>query len=244
MPASEIPEKFLVAFSFAGEQRDLVQSIATAVRERLGEETVFFDEWYQYYIAGDGADLKLQEIYCKRSILVVLCVSSQYGSKPWTLAEHEAIRALKMQLFGGSETDRLRILPLRVGDGDVRGIFINTICPDIRKKPVGETAQLIVNRLRLLQPQPGSVSRGSQTQRNGHRVYLAECTPDLDDASKPINRDRLQAFLEDLGWTVLPTSQYPNDEYPSLLERDLKECLAFIQLLGPYPWRRGDFDRL
>ena len=179
MPASEIPEKFLVAFSFAGEQRDLVQSIATAVQERLGEGTVFFDEWYEYYIAGSDADLKLQKIYHERSVLVVSCVSSQYGSKPWTLAEHEAIRALKMQLSGGSETDRLRLLPLRVGDGDVPGIFMNAICPDIRKKPPSETAQLIVNRLRLLQPQPGSVSRASQTQRNVHRVYLAECTPDL-----------------------------------------------------------------
>src|SRR5262249_10706261 len=123
MPASEIPEKFLVAFSFAGEQRDLVKSIATAVRERLGEGTVFFDEWYEHYIAGIDADLKLQKIYHDRSVLVVPCVSSQYGSKLWPLAEQEAIRALKMQLHGGSETDRLRILPLRVGDGDVPGIF-------------------------------------------------------------------------------------------------------------------------
>ena len=42
----------------------------------------------------------------------------------------------------------------------------------------------------------------------------------------------------------MPTSQYPTDEYPSLLERDLKECLAFIQLLGPYSWRGDDFVRL
>jgi len=30
MPTREIPEKFLVAFSFAGEQRELVRSIAGA----------------------------------------------------------------------------------------------------------------------------------------------------------------------------------------------------------------------
>jgi hypothetical protein len=242
MPASEIPEKFLVAFSFAGEQRDLVKSIATAVRERLGEGTVFFDEWYEHYIAGIDADLKLQKIYHDRSVLVVPCVSSQYGSKLWPLAEQEAIRALKMQLHGGNETDRLRILPLRVGDGDVPGIFFNTICLEAREKPVGETAQLIVKRLRLLQPQPGSVAEASQTQRNMPRVYLAKGNQDLNDATKPINRGRLQAFLEDLDWIVLPTSQYPTDDYPSLLARDLTECLAFIQLLGPDPW--CDFDRL
>ena len=74
------------------------------------------------------------------------------------------------------------------------------------------------------------------------RVYLAKGTQDLDNATKPINRGRLQAFLKDLGWTVLSTSQYPTDDYPSLLARDLTECLAFIQILGPYPC--GDFDRL
>ena len=41
MSAREIPEKFLVAFSFAGEQRDLVRSIAEAVEQRLGAASFF-----------------------------------------------------------------------------------------------------------------------------------------------------------------------------------------------------------
>jgi hypothetical protein len=41
------PEKPLVAFSFAGEQRDLVRSIAEALEQRLGRGAVFFDEWYR-----------------------------------------------------------------------------------------------------------------------------------------------------------------------------------------------------
>jgi hypothetical protein len=47
MPPRDVPEKFLVAFSFAGEQRDLVRSIAEAVEAHLGRSTVFFDEWYE-----------------------------------------------------------------------------------------------------------------------------------------------------------------------------------------------------
>jgi len=51
----EMPEKkFLVAFSFAGEHRELVRSVADAVEKRLGFGTVFFDEWFEYYIAGCG----------------------------------------------------------------------------------------------------------------------------------------------------------------------------------------------
>ncbi|MDH3602250.1 MAG: TIR domain-containing protein [Candidatus Tectomicrobia bacterium] len=91
--ARKLPEKFLVAFSFAGEQRDLVRAIAEAVEKKIGSNSVFFDEWFEYYIAGQDADLKLHEIYGERCELAVVCISERYGGKPWTQAEHEAIRA-------------------------------------------------------------------------------------------------------------------------------------------------------
>jgi hypothetical protein len=52
MAVRAVPRKFKVAFSFAGEQRDLVRSIAETVEQSLGNSTVFFDEWFEYYIAG------------------------------------------------------------------------------------------------------------------------------------------------------------------------------------------------
>src|SRR3954462_4406401 len=153
MPAREIPEKFLVAFSFAGEQRELVRSIAEAVEERLGRGTVFYDDWFEYYIAGADADTRLQEIYGQKAELVIVSVSANYGGKPWTLAEHAAIRALYMQLLASKEKkDAFRILPLRTGEGDVKGILFNTICPDVRQKPLAQTTELILNRLGLIVP--------------------------------------------------------------------------------------------
>lgn len=154
MPARELPEKFLVAFSFAGEQRDLVRSIAEAVELRLGKGTIFFDEWFEYYIAGHDADLRLQEVYSKRAILVIPCISTHYGDKHWTQAEYNAIRGLQLQLYGTPAQDRarLRILPLRVGDGDVPGIFENTICPDLRQKQIRDVVDLIIDRLYVIDP--------------------------------------------------------------------------------------------
>ena len=38
------PEKFLVAFSLAGEERDFVRGIAEAVEQQLGPDTVFYAE--------------------------------------------------------------------------------------------------------------------------------------------------------------------------------------------------------
>jgi hypothetical protein len=151
MPIRELPKKFLVAFSFAGEQRELVRAIAEAVKKKLGPRTVFFDEWFEHFLAGHDADLRLQKIYGDQSELVVVCVSERYGGKPWTLAEHEAIRARFMQIRSSQEErDKLRILPIRVGEGEVKGILINTIVPDVRERSAAESAELIVRRLGLI----------------------------------------------------------------------------------------------
>ena len=44
MPTRIPPEKFLVAFSLAGEERDFVRGIAAAVEQQLGRDTVFSSE--------------------------------------------------------------------------------------------------------------------------------------------------------------------------------------------------------
>lgn len=80
MPERPVPEKFLVAFSLAGEERELVQAVAQTVEDRLGRGQAFLDEWFEHYVAGDDADLKLQEIYARRCELAVVRVSGQY---PW-----------------------------------------------------------------------------------------------------------------------------------------------------------------
>ena len=146
-----MPEQFAVAFSFAGEQRALVRRIALSVEAVLGFGSVFFDEWFEHYIAGDDGDLILQDIYENRSELVVVCVSARYGGKPWTKAEHRAIRARQMRLESASDDRaRYRMLPIRVGEGDILGVPFNTITPDVRTRRAEDTADLIVERFRLL----------------------------------------------------------------------------------------------
>ena len=86
-----MPKRFLVAFSLAGEQRELVRAVALEVERRLGESTVFYDEWFEFYIAGRDADLKLQRIYFEQCELVVICISSAYGN-----ADHHQFTLLKV----------------------------------------------------------------------------------------------------------------------------------------------------
>ncbi len=153
MTVRKFPEKFLVAFSFVGEQRKLVRAIAEEVERRLGRSKVFLDEWFKAYLAGAGGNLKLQEIYLERSELVVVCVSSRYGEKTWTLVEREAILARQTELLTSSdERDSHRILPIRVGEGDIKGIPFTTFIPEARGIPPSETASLILEKLDLVLP--------------------------------------------------------------------------------------------
>lgn len=162
MSVHSLPDRFLVAFSLAGEQRDLVRAIAEAVETQLGRDAVFFDEWFEHHLAGADADLKLQKIYGEQCDLAVVCVSKAYGDKPWTRAEHRAIRARQMRAEASSDRrEQDSILPIRVGDGEVEGILVNAIVPDVRDRSADQIAELIVNRLRLLVPGLKTVSAGS-----------------------------------------------------------------------------------
>jgi hypothetical protein len=156
MALRDFPEKFLVAFSFAGEQREIVRRLAEEVEHRLGRSTVFYDDWYLAGLAGHDADTKLHDIYRSRCELVVVCVSKEYGEKVWTSHEHRAVRERYFVARTSAEKDA--VLPVRVGDGDVEGILATTIAPDLRRMPFEETVELIVGRLCRVCPsvQPGA----------------------------------------------------------------------------------------
>jgi len=145
-----------VAFSLAGEQRQLVLPVAQEVEAVLGRSTVFYDDWYEHWIAGSDADLLLQDLYFKRAELVVVCVSGAYADKPWTLTEHRAVRARIMQA-ATTPVDRQKVFPIRVGDGDFKGVLPNEIVPDIRGKTAVEAAEMIVARLNLARAYAGDV---------------------------------------------------------------------------------------
>jgi hypothetical protein len=155
MSARNVPTRFAVAFSLAGEQRQLVLPVVQEVEAVLGRSAVFYDDWYEHWIAGNDADLLLQQIYGEMSDLVVVCISGNYGSKPWTRTEHRAIRARIMN--SSSKAERREILPLRFGDGEVEGVLLNEVVPDLRKRPPTEAAELIIARLNLVRgPAEGS----------------------------------------------------------------------------------------
>jgi hypothetical protein len=230
-----VPDQFLVAFSFAGEHRDLVRTIAEATEQLLGKGTVFYDEWYEELLAGSSADLKLQDIYGSGSDVIVMCASAEYDSKEWTIAEWDSIRArhMKLRAKGNGESDRL--LPLRVADGDVEGLLENAIWVDARQRTPSYLADLIVQRVRKFVAEAGRP-----------RVFLAQTQFDMEDESQPVNRPKLKRFLEqECQYTVSPTGDLLDldpVEYRPALRAELASCHAFVQLLSGTPWKPGRYD--
>ncbi|MDX2608034.1 MAG: TIR domain-containing protein [Woeseiaceae bacterium] len=231
------PDRFLVAFSFAGEQRDRVRTIAEATEQLLGFGTVFYDEWFMGQLVGTSADLKLQDIYGSQSDVVVICASADYNSKDWTIAEWDSIRARHMRLRaeGNGESDRL--MPLRVADGDVEGLLDNAIWLDARLLTDGKLADLIVQRVRQFVAEAGRP-----------RVFLAQTQSDMEDESQPVNRPKLKRFLEqDCQYSVSPTSDLLDmepAEYRPALRAELDRCQVFVQLISRHPWKPGRYNEV
>src|ERR1039457_2127767 len=143
--------RFDVAFSFAGPHRDKVRAVAELVAKRLGKERVFFDEWYEYEILGDDMDVLLQRFYHKQSLFVLADLSEDYTGRPWCQAEARAIRDLRFRIDPArDETQRLRLLNIRFGPGEVPGAFETTAYLDGINKTTQQCADLILKRLDLL----------------------------------------------------------------------------------------------
>ncbi len=96
--ATEPPKKeFDIAVTFCGEHRKTVKRICNCLVKDHGfsRDKIFFDEWHEVEINGVNADVKLMNIYKEKSKVVVVFLSSEYNTKPWTGGiEWRAIRIL------------------------------------------------------------------------------------------------------------------------------------------------------
>jgi hypothetical protein len=166
----------LVALSFSGVEREFVRAIAEAIERRLGSGSVFFDEWFEFYIGGHDADVKLEHIYGTGCELAVVCVSATYGSKAWTRAEYEAIRSRLMQARAEQDPrQRDRIFPIRVGDGTLTG-FRSTpssrTCAGVRRnKSPARTATVRRGRDLAKDTVPGALLFQSSTVRKKQQSF-------------------------------------------------------------------------
>jgi tetratricopeptide (TPR) repeat protein len=177
--------RFEIALSFAGDnKRDKVRTVAEILRDELGEGRVFFDEWFEHELAGHDAHVVLQNVYRRQTRVVVTCVCQRYSEKPWTQEEWRAIQALERECrdAGAENVRRLRIIPLRFGDGEVDGLYETAIVPDVRTREPRAIADLILKRLRS--------ARGEPSFDGGGRAPVPPLAQPPSSSGEPANRER------------------------------------------------------
>jgi hypothetical protein len=149
MNADSTPSRrFEVALSFPGDHRDVVEPVASRLAERLGRDSVLYDEYHDAEFARLDLDVYLPGLYRTQSELVVIFLCPEYGTKRWCNLEWRHIR----QLIARADAKRIMLLSIgEPGDlsdlGIVRGdgyIEISHLAPEV-------VADRILTRLYLNQ---------------------------------------------------------------------------------------------
>jgi len=141
--------RFEVAFSFPGEYRPLVEAVARETTALLGAHACFYDITYQAQLARPALDLLLQDIYGRRSRLLVVFAGADYQRKTWPGIEWTAIRSLITTARQAS-----RIMYVKVDEGAVEGIFPHDGYIDARRFSPAQIAAFIAERVEFTSPLP------------------------------------------------------------------------------------------
>ncbi|HSS50670.1 MAG TPA: TIR domain-containing protein [Thermoanaerobaculia bacterium] len=124
-----------VVLSFAGEDRSVVEGVATALK--LRHVRVFYDSWEKAELWGADLYQRLDDIYQNKASYCLIFVSANYVRKAW--ANHELrsaqARALREHVA--------YILPVRLDDTAVPGIPSTIGHVDLRRETTDELCDLI-----------------------------------------------------------------------------------------------------
>lgn len=135
---------FDVSLSFPGEHRTYVESVAKELGTRLGNNRVFYDNFFKSQLARPNTDTLLQDIYLKRSKLIVAFVGTAYSKKEWCGLELRAIRELIK-----NKKDEM-VMFVRTDSGKVEGVFSTDGYIDATTHTPLEVSAFISERLQVL----------------------------------------------------------------------------------------------
>ncbi|MFY9077771.1 toll/interleukin-1 receptor domain-containing protein [Aliarcobacter butzleri] len=103
-----------VALSFAGEDREYVEDVATFLKD-VGIK-VFYDKFEADNLWGKNLYDHLQDIYKNKANYTILFISEHYKKKNWTTHERQSAQARAF------EESREYILPVKFDDTEIPGI--------------------------------------------------------------------------------------------------------------------------
>jgi hypothetical protein len=131
--------KYDVAVSFAGEDRPVVEKYVDALSAK--DIKVFYDKYEKSELWGEDLYTRLIDAYKNKAQYCVIFISHHYAEKLWTNHERKAAQA---RAFKNNKT---YILPVKLDNTELPGIYETVGYVDLRKTPLDELVQLTVQKL-------------------------------------------------------------------------------------------------
>jgi len=135
----ETPKKYDIVLSFAGEDRQYVESVASYLE--AANVSAFYDKNDEASLWGKDLVEHLDAIYRVRGRYCVMFISRHYANKMWT--SHERRSAMSRAVEQRTEY----ILPVRFDDTEVPGLRSTVGYVDARTKSPEALARLIFQKL-------------------------------------------------------------------------------------------------
>ena len=130
-------DRYDVAVSFAGEQRQFVEAVATSLKEEGA--TVFYDGFVELW--GKDLTVELERVYRSGSRYVVIFVSNEYVEKAWPNLERQHALAGRIERMDDS------VLPARFDPIALPGLPTSVGYIDIGDRTPQDLARLVLNKL-------------------------------------------------------------------------------------------------
>jgi hypothetical protein len=137
--ATPMTARYDVVLSFAGEDREYVDKVASGLKE-LGVR-VFYDRYEEASVWGKDLVEHFDSVYRSDGRYCVMFISKAYAAKMWT--RHERRSALAR----GLESKREYVLPARFDDAEIDGLRPTTAYADLRRLSPSDLVGLIAAKL-------------------------------------------------------------------------------------------------
>ena len=174
-----------VAVSFAGEDRDIAEKLASTLRERGLK--VFYDVYERAKMWGENLYEHLTDVYANKARYCIMLVSQYYAEKVWTNLERQSAQARALR-----ETEAY-ILPVRLDDTLIPGLLETIRYEDLRTSSVEQIADLVEQKLGKTPMKDGSTINVSDKQYSSRRNFNVSL-PNIPRRVTQRDRDR---FLQE-----------------------------------------------
>ena len=149
-------EKYDVALSFAGEDRQYAKALADLLK--TNNYSCFYDENQLANLWGKNLYDYLSSIYKDKALYCVMFLSQHYERKLWTNHERQAAQARAFQ------ENREYLLPVRLDDTEIPGIPPTVGYLDLRSMTIKEVYEALIMKL------SGTTAKTAATDRTTSSV--------------------------------------------------------------------------